>query len=449
MNNYAELEKLLDEKQFHLLRSGVTEANSADVAAMIENLPAEKAVLFFRVLPKDYAAEVFADLYSDTQKSLIERLSDAEIFNVIEELFLDDAADFIEEMPATIAKKVLNRATKETREQINRLLRYPENSAGTKMTVEYISLKRGMTVAEAFDRIRQVGSTIETIYTCYVTDSKRTLKGVVSVKDLLLSNLEQVIGDIMDTNLIITHTDTDQEEVARLFEKYDLLNIPVIDSESRLVGIITVDDVIDVVQEEATEDFEIMAAMTPSDKPYLKTNVGRLAKNRITWLIFLMVAAMITGGILETFEEAIAAVPLLVVFIPMLMDTGGNSGAQSSTMVIRGLALDEIRPRDIIKIIWKETRVGLLVGGILSAINFLRIWLTYGSNTDVFRVALVVSSTLLFTVVLANVVGGILPLIARKCKIDPAVMAAPLITTVVDASSLLVFFTIAKILLRI
>ncbi|MCL1903231.1 MAG: magnesium transporter [Oscillospiraceae bacterium] len=449
MNNHDELEKLIDEKQFQLLRSGVTEVNSADVAAMIEKLSAEKAVLLFRVLPKDYAAEVFADLYSDTQKSLIERLSDAEIFDVIEELFLDDAVDFIEEMPATIANKVLNRATKETRERINRFLKYPENSAGTKMTVEYINLKKDMTVAEAFDRIRNVGSTIETIYTCYVTDSMRMLKGVVTVKDLLLSNLEQVIGDIMDTNLIITHTDTDQEEVARLFEKYDLLNIPVTDSENRLVGIITVDDVIDVVQEEATEDFQIMAAMTPSDKPYLKTNVARLAKNRITWLIFLMVAAMITGGILETFEEAIAAVPLLVVFIPMLMDTGGNSGAQSSTMIIRGIALDEIKPRDIIKIIWKETRVGLLVGGILSGINFLRIWLTYGSNTDVFRVAFVVSSTLLFTVILANVVGGILPLIAKKCKIDPAVMAAPLITTVVDASSLLVFFTIAKILLKI
>ena len=449
MNNPLELEKLIEEKEFHLLHNGITEANPADIAVMIEKLPAEKAVPLFRILPKDYAAEVFAGLYSDTQKSLIERLSDTEIFNVIEKLFLDDAVDFIEEMPATIANKVLNRATKETREQINRLLKYPDNSAGTIMTVEYVSLKSSMSVAEAFERIRKIGPDKETIYTCYVTDSERKLKGVASVKSLLLSGPEQVIGDIMDTNLIITHTDTDREDVARLFEKYDLLNIPVIDSESRLVGIITVDDIIDVVHEEATEDFERMAAMTPSDKPYLKTSVTKLAKNRITWLVVLMVAAMITGSILEVFEDAITTIPMLTFFIPLLMDTGGNSCAQSSTMIIRGMALSEITPKDFLKIIWKETRVGLLVGGILSAINFLRIFIFYNNNPEVLKISVTVSATLLFTVFMANVVGGLLPIIAKKIKVDPAVMAAPLITTIVDASALLVYFGTAKLLLGI
>jgi magnesium transporter len=459
LNNQLELEKLIDEKQFNLLRNGVTEVEPADIATMIEHLPTDKGVLLFRILPKNLAAEVFANLEPHIQQSLIGRLSDAEIVEVLEEMFLDDAVDFIEEMPATIAAKILSKATEETREKINHLLKYPDNSAGTKMTVEYVSLKRDMTVTEAFNRIRKIGPDKETIYTCYVTDSERKLKGVISVRTLLLSGLEQIIGEIMDTNLIITHTDTDQEEVARIFEKYDLLNIPVIDSESRLVGIITVDDIIDVVHEEATEDFERMAAMAPSDKPYLKTGIFKLAKNRITWLVLLMVAAMLTGGILEAFEDAIAAIPLLVVFIPMLMDTGGNSGAQSSTMIIRGLALGEIKVKDFLKIIWKETRVGLTVGLILSTINSLRLLITYiliptvsrsgDTNTEILKISLVVSATLLFTVMMANIVGGILTIIAKKCKIDPAVMAAPLITTIVDASALLVYFGMARLLLGV
>jgi magnesium transporter len=447
MNNYAELEKLIDEKQFHLLRDGITEVNRADVADMIENLPAAKAVLFFRVLPKDYAVEVFADLEPHAQQVLIERLSSEEIGDVIEELFLDDAADLVDEMPATIARKVLAHATPEKREQINRLLRYPDNSAGTIMTVEYVRLQRKMTVTQAFERIRKVGTDKETIYTCYVTDDYRRIEGVVSVKTLLLSEPEQVLNDIMDTNLILSHTDDDREEVARLFEKYDFLNIPVVDSESRLVGIITIDDIVDVVHEEATEDMEKMAAMLPSDKPYLKTSVLRLGRNRITWLIVMMVTAMVTGGIIDGFTEAISVLPILMIFIPLLMDTGGNSGSQSATMVIRGMALGDIMPGDFLKIIWKEMRTGLLVGLILSLINFLRVWITYSSNPNILRISGVVSFTLLFTVVVANVIGGVLPIVAKKLKIDPAVMAGPLITSIVDALSLIVYFSLAVWLL--
>jgi magnesium transporter len=352
-------------------------------------------------------------------------------------------------MPAIIAKKVLARATKETRDQINRILRYRPDSAGTIMTVEYVHLKRNLTVEEAFTKIRKVGPDKETIYTCYVTDAQRRIEGVISVKTLLLSQPEQQLGDIMDTNLILVHTDDDQEKVARLFEKYDFLSIPVVDSESRIVGIITIDDIIDVVQEEATEDIEKMAAMLPSDKPYLKTGVLRLTKNRIIWLVVLMIVAMITGGILEQFEDAIGAIPLLTVFIPLLMDTGGSSGSQSATMVIRGMALGEVTPGDFIRIIWKEMRTGLLVGTILSVINFVRMWVTYGliveheHSQNIVAIGLTVSFTLLFTVVVANVVGGLLPVIAKKTKIDPAVMAAPLITTIVDALALIVYFSLA------
>jgi magnesium transporter len=447
MKNYKELEKLIDEKQFHLLRNGIADIEPADVAALIENLPAEKAAPFFRFLPKDYAAEVFANLEPDIQQSLIEQLSDKEIVAVIEELFLDDAADFIGEMPAIIANKILALATKETRNQINHLLKYPDDSAGTIMTVEFVHLKRTLTVTQAFEKIRKVGPDKETIYTCYVTDSQRRIEGVISVKTLLLSQPEQQLAEIMDTNLIFTHTDDDREEVVRLFEKYDFLSIPVVDSESRLVGIITIDDIIDVVQDEATEDIEKMAAMLPSDKPYLKTSVSRLGFNRIVWLTVLMVTAMVTGEIIGNFEEAISVLPLLAVFIPLLMDTGGNSGSQSATMIIRGMAVGEITPRDFLRIIWKEMRTGLLVGAILSSINFLRVWITYSDNPHILHIAAVVSMTLLFTVVIANIIGGILPIIAKKLKIDPAVMAAPLITSIVDALALIVYFSLATWLL--
>jgi magnesium transporter len=451
MNNVHELEKLIDEEQFNLLRGDVKEIEPPDIASMIEKLPIEKAVVFFRILPKDYAATVFANIEPDIQQSLVEQFSGIEINQVVEGMFLDDAADFVDEMPSNIADKILERATKETRDQINRILKYPEDSAGTIMTVEYVHLKRSLSVEEAFAKIRKVGPDKETIYTCYVTDSQRRIEGVVSAKTLLLSEPAQLISEIMDTNLIFVHTDDDQEKVARLFEKYDFLSIPVVDSEDRIVGIITIDDIIDVVQDEATEDIEKMAAMAPSDKPYLKTSVVKLTSNRIVWLIVLMIVAMVTGGILENFEEAIGALPILTVFIPLLMDTGGSSGSQSATMVIRGMAVGEVKPSDFARIIWKEMRTGLLVGSILSLINFFRMWLTYTNHDthgqNILPIAATVSFTLLFTVFIANVVGGILPVIAKKFKIDPAVMAAPLITTIVDALALIVYFSLASWLL--
>jgi magnesium transporter len=452
LTDYTTYEEMLDNKQYHALWKELSEWNPADIAGLIESFPTDKAVLIFRMLPKDIEAEVFADSDPDVQKALIGKLSETEIQSIMEELFLDDAVDFIEEMPAGIAKKILANAKPETRDEINRLLKYPEDSAGSIMTVEYVDLKREMTVREAFTRIRRTGTDKETIYTCYVTDSERRLEGIVSAKTLMLAERDEIIGDIMDdTNLITAETLEDRELVAHKVNKYDLLSIPVVDLESRLVGIITVDDIADVIQEEATEDFQKMAAMFPSDKPYLKTHPANLAKNRFLWLLVLMITAMITGGILDHYEEAIAIIPLLVTFIPMLMDTGGNSGSQSATMVIRGMALMEITPRDFFKVVWKEMRTGLLVGLGLSLVNFIRVWLTYRSHEEygegILRISAIVSFTLLFTVMAANLIGGILPIIAKKCKIDPAVMAAPLITTIVDAGSLLVFFGLATMFL--
>jgi magnesium transporter len=451
MKDFKIYEEMLDSRQYNALRGELIEQNEADIAQLIESIKVDKAVLIFRMLPKDMEAQVFAELSPDVQKSLIGIFSETEIKSILEELFLDDAVDFIEEMPAGLAKKVLATAKPETREEINRLLKYPEDSAGSIMTVEYVDLKSEMTVREAFTRIRRTGTDKETIYTCYVTDSERRLVGVVSAKTLMLAERDEVIGDIMDTNLVTAETLEDRELVAHKVNKYDLLSIPVVDMENRLVGIITVDDIADVLEEEVTEDFEKMAAILPSDKPYLKTNPAILAKNRVVWLFVLMVAAMITGSIIEHYEAALLALPLLATFIPLLMDTGGNSGSQSATMIIRGMALAEITPRDFFKVIWKEMRTGLLVGLGLSAVNFLRIWITYRNHpengAEVLGIAGVVSLTLLFTVVAANLIGGVLPIIAKKCRIDPAVMAAPLITTIVDAGSLLVFFALASLLL--
>jgi magnesium transporter len=403
------------------------------------------------MLPKDIAAEVFSRLFPDVQQSLIEIFSETEIHNIIEELFLDDAADFIEEMPATIAKKVLANAKTETRDEINRLLKYPEDSAGSIMTVEYVDLKSEMTVREAFERIRRTGTDKETIYTCYVTDSERKLSGIVTAKTLMLAERDEIISDIMeDVNLVTAQTNEDREDVAHKVNKYDLLSIPVVDSENRLVGIITVDDIADVIEEEVTEDFQKMAAILPSDKPYLKTHPVNLAKNRVVWLFVLMIAAMVTGSILAYYEDTIATVTILTFFIPLLMDTGGNSGSQSATMIIRGMALAEITPRDFIRVVWKEMRTGLMVGFGLSVVNFLRILITYRNDPEhsayVMQIAVTVSATLFFTVVTANIIGGTLPIIAKKCRIDPAVMAAPLITTIVDALALIVFFALASVL---
>lgn len=438
--------KLVEQKQFRRLKDILSDMNEVDTASFIEQLNSEKTVVVFRMLPKEQAADVFACLPIDKQEHIINSITDSELQYIIEDLFVDDAVDMLEELPATVVKRVLKNAAPETRNLINQFLNYPENSAGSIMTAEYIGLKKHMTVEQAFAYIRRNGVDKETIYTCYVTDDKRKLEGVVTVKDLLMSPYETLVGDILDSHVIKVVTTEDQEAVAETFNKYDLLSLPVVDHENRLVGIVTVDDAVDVMQQEATEDIEKMAAMLPSERPYLKESVFNLAKNRILWLLVLMLSSMITGGILAKYEAAFAALPLLVTFIPMLTGTGGNAGSQSSTLIIRGLTTGEVRPGDIMKVIWKEIRVGIIVGIILGAINFIRLVLMYPGNT---MICLTVVLSLFCTVIMAKTIGCMLPIIASKLRLDPAIMAAPLISTIIDAFSLIVYFQIACRLLSI
>ena len=437
---------LVSRKQFRQLKDELCEMNEFDIASFLEELDSEKQIIIFRMLPKELASDVFACLEVETQEHIINSITDKELAYIIEELYVDDAVDMLEELPATIVKRVLQNAAPSTRLQINEFLKYPENSAGSIMTAEYIGLKKNMTVQEAFAYIRKHGYDKETIYTCYVMDAKRMLEGVVTVKDLLMNDYEVKIEDIMDTNVIKAVTTDDKEEIADLFNKYDLLSLPVVDHENRLVGIVTIDDAVDVMEEEATEDFEKMAAMLPSEKPYLKTSVLELAKNRITWLLVLMVSSMLTGGILTRYEDAFQVMPLLVSFVPMLTDTGGNAGSQSSTMIIRGMTIGEVASSDIFKVIWKEARVSIIVGLILGLVNFIRLVIQYPGQP---LVALTVVLALFATVFGAKVIGGILPIIAKRLKLDPAIMAAPLITTIVDAVSLVIYFQIAVELLHI
>ena len=437
---------LVSRKQFRQLKDELCEMNEFDIASFLEELDSEKQIIIFRMLPKELASDVFACLEVETQEHIINSITDKELAYIIEELYVDDAVDMLEELPATIVKRVLQNAAPSTRLQINEFLKYPENSAGSIMTAEYIGLKKSMTVQEAFAYIRKHGYDKETIYTCYVMDAKRMLEGVVTVKDLLMNDYEVKIEDIMDTNVIKAVTTDDKEEIADLFNKYDLLSLPVVDHENRLVGIVTIDDAVDVMEEEATEDFEKMAAMLPSEKPYLKTSVVELAKNRITWLLVLMLSSMLTGGILTKYEKAFEVMPLLVSFVPMLTDTGGNAGSQSSTMIIRGMTIGEIASSDILKVVWKETRVSFIVGLILGLVNFIRLIIQYPGQP---LVALTVVLALFATVFVAKVIGGILPIIAKRLKLDPAIMAAPLITTIVDAVSLVIYFQIAVELLHI
>ena len=437
---------LVSRKQFRQLKEKLCDMNEFDIASFMEELDSEKQIIVFRMLPKELASDVFACLEVETQGHIINSITDKELAYIIEELYVDDAVDMLEELPATVVKRVLQNAAPSTRLQINEFLKYPENSAGSIMTAEYIGLKKNMTVQEAFAYIRKHGYDKETIYTCYVMDAKRMLEGVVTVKELLMNDYEVKIEDIMDTNVIKAVTTDDKEEIADLFNKYDLLSLPVVDHENRLVGIVTIDDAVDVMEEEATEDFEKMAAMLPSEKPYLKTGVLELAKNRITWLLVLMISSMLTGGILTKYEKAFEALPLLVSFVPMLTDTGGNAGSQSSTMIIRGMTIGEIASSDILKVIWKETRVSVIVGLILGAVNFIRLIFQYPGQP---LVALTVVLALFATVLVAKVIGGILPIIAKRLKLDPAIMAAPLITTIVDAVSLVIYFQIAVELLHI
>ena len=444
-----EMEKLLElvnEKQFRRVKEQLAEANEADIAELIGELDVEKKVVVFRMLPKELSSDVFACLEPDDQEHIINSIGDYELKYIVEDLFVDDAVDMLEELPANVVKRVLKIATPDTRNLINQFLNYPENSAGSIMTAEYVGLKQRMTVEEAFAYIRKNGVDKETIYTCYVMDSKRALEGVVTVKDLLMNPYDTVIRDIMDTHVIKAVTTDDQEEVMDMFQRYDLLSLPVVDHENRLVGIVTVDDIVDVMEQEATEDFEKMAAMAPSEKPYLKTSVIQLAKNRILWLLILMISSMVTGGILAKYENAFAVIPLLVTFIPMLTDTGGNAGSQSSTLIIRGMAVGEIETADIFRVIWKELRVGVVVGAILGMVNYVRLVIMYPGSE---MICLTVVLSLFATVLLAKTIGCVLPIAAKVLKLDPAIMAAPLITTIVDAFSLVIYFQLACRLLNL
>lgn len=442
----SELQALAENKKFIELREILIQMNEVDISEFLETLEVEKRVVIFRMLPKEISAEVFACFDTDTQEHIINSITDKEIAEIVEDLFVDDAVDILEELPASIVKRVLKNAHKETRNLINQFLMYDENSTGSIMTAEFIDLKKYMTVEQAFERIRKKAKDMETIYTCYVTDGNKKLEGVISVKTLILSDPQNKIEDIMEADVISVMTGDDKEETVIIFSKYGLLALPVVDHENRLVGIVTVDDAVDVINEEATEDFEKMAAMSPSDKPYLKTSVFSLAKNRIMWLLILMISAMVTGTVLQKYEHAFATFPLLVTFIPMLTDTGGNAGSQSSTLIIRGMALSEVKISDIWRVLWKELRVSFLVGLVLSVVNYIRLLIMYPGNE---MVAFTVALSLFATVIIAKTVGCVLPMVAKVLKADPAIMAAPIITTLVDAFALIFYFSVAQKLLNI
>ena len=445
------LDALLGEKKYATIRDILSTMNPADIASVFDEMEEERLPLLFRLLPKELAAEAFVEMEPEAQELLIRGFSDSELREVLDELYVDDAVDIVEEMPANVVRRILSQADPQMRKEINEILRYPENSAGSIMTTEYVSLRPNMTVEESILRIRRTGVDKETIYTCYVTKN-RTLIGLVTVKDLLLAQDDDTtIEEIMETNVISVNTHTDQEEVARMFSKYDFLALPVVDAESRMVGIVTFDDAMDVMEDEVTEDMEIMGGMTPSDKTYLRSTVFDLFKHRIPWLMLLMVSATFTGLIITGFENALAAQVVLTAFIPMLMDTGGNSGSQSSVTIIRALSLGEVEFRDLPRVVWKEIRTAVLCGVTLAAACFLKIMLVDRlllGNTDVtWLVAFVVCVTLALTVLVAKIIGCSLPLLAKKIGFDPAVMASPFITTIVDAMSLLVYFGIASALL--
>nr|WP_304710968.1 magnesium transporter [uncultured Acetatifactor sp.] len=441
-----ELKRLLAAKKYTNIRQFLAELNEADIAFLMEELEEEERLKVYRILPKDLAADVFSYLEFDSQEAIINSLSDREAGNVIDNLMADDAADFLEEMPANVVERLLANANPETRQAVNQLLRYPEDSAGSIMTVEYVSLKESLTVDQAIERIRAVGLDSETINICYVLDARRELVGTVALRYLLLSQGDEIIADIMHENVISVNTLMDQEQVAEKFKKYDFIAMPVVDNENRLVGIITVDDIVDIMEEETTEDMEKMAAIVPSDKPYMRTTVGETFKKRIPWLLLLMVSATFTGAIIASFEDALSVCAVLTVFIPMLMDTGGNAGGQASVTIIRGLSLGEITYRDVPRVVWKEIRVAVLCGGTLAIANFAKLMLF---DRVGILVAFTVCLTLVAAVLMAMLVGCLLPIGAKRIGFDPAVMASPFITTIVDALSLLVYFRFATMLLGI
>jgi len=450
-----EILELITERKYSKLRELLSELNPADIALLFEEVPQREIPFLFRILPKEPAAEVFVEMDSDTQQFLIEAFSDAELREILDELFMDDTVDIIDEMPATVARRILKQTDAATRRMINKLLAYPDDSAGSIMTTEYISLKGEMTVDEAFDRIRAIGFDTEMIYACYVTDRSRRLQGYVTVKDLLLSPKDKKVKEIMDENVIFATTLEDKELVAGQFEKYDLVALPVVDTENRLVGIVTVDDAIDVMQEEATEDIDKMAAILPSDKSYFKTSVFSTFKARIPWLLLLMLSSTFTSAIIANFEAKLASCIALVAFIPMLMGTAGNAGSQSSVTIIRAISLGDVDFGDILKVIWKELRVSVVCGITLSVINFGKLILVdhyllgaFDSGRQIIEIE-VVCITLFFMVIISKLVGCILPILAKKIGFDPAVMASPFITTIVDAISLMIYFSVAVTLLNI
>ena len=440
------LENLLNERKLTKIKKELQDMNEFDIASLIEDLPENLLIQAFRLLPKNMATEVFVNMDDEVQRNLITALTNKEATNLIEEMYSDDAADLFEEMPAVMISKLLSSVSKDTRTSINKLLKYPDNSAGSLMAMEYIHLKKGLTIKQSIDRIRKQKDDFVSYDSCYVTDSERKLLGYVDIKDMLINDLDTMIDDIMQECEHVLNTMMDQEDVANIFQDYDYNTLPVVDSENRLVGIITIDDIIDIIEEEATEDIEKMAAITPTDKPYMRTGVFETWKKRIPWLLLLMISAAFTGGIITHFEEALATYVVLTAFIPMLMDTGGNAGSQASVSVIRSLSLDEIEYKDTLKVIWKELRVSLLCGITLAVANFAKLMLI---DRVGLQISFVVCSTLVMTVTVAKLIGCSLPIGAKKLGFDPAVMASPFITTIVDACSLLIYFRVASLLLGI
>ena len=434
--------ELLKSGQYHSLKQELNDQNPADVAEYLEDLTPEKQLFVFRLLTKDLAAEVFSYMDSDMQEHIVKSISDSEIRNIVDEMYLDDTVDLLGELPANLVTKVLRNTDETKRYFINQFLNYPDNSAGSIMTIEFVAFHEDLTVAKAMAQLRQTGINKETIYTCYIVNASRVLVGVIALRDLILASDDTKIKDIMEDDVVSVKTLEDQEEVANIFKKYDFISLPVVDNETRLVGIITVDDIMEVIDQENTEDFEKMSALIPAEDEYLKTSVFTLTKNRVIWLLVLMISGTLTSIIIGKYEAVLSQVIILSSFIPVLMDTGGNAGSQASTLIIRGMALGEIELKDILKVIWKEIRVGVLCGGILGAVNFIRLMIMHRNQ---FLVNLTVSLTMFFIVVVAKAIGCVLPMVAKKLKFDPAIMAGPLITTVVDSVALIIFFNIAKI----
>ena len=449
---FGNLVELLENKNYKELKERMSKMEPADVVQFFEEVNRDDAVRAFRILPKELAADSFALMDPDMQEDLIESFSASELQEVLDEMYLDDTVDVIEEMPANIVKRIITHLDVETRQKVNKMLRYPEDSAGSIMTTEFVTLNPFLTTEDALMRIRRTGVDKETIYTCYVTNETNILIGVVTVKSILLAEDDDKIGDIMDKDIIYSETTDDREVVAKMFDKYDFLAIPVVDGEKRLVGIVTVDDAMDVIREENTEDFEKMAAMLPSEESYFKTGVLKHARNRILWLIILMISGTFTGMVIQKYEKAFELFPLLVSFVPMLMDTGGNSGSQASTMIIRGLALDDIKPKDILKVWFKEIRIAMIVGITLAVINTARMFIMYSGSQpidDIIKYSVLLGITIFFFVCIAKTLGCCLPILAKVCKLDPAIMASPLITTMVDCCTVLLYFNLAVKILHI